>query len=60
MEMYPYTLISQQKAGPKIILKKIMLNSAEHEILNAPKYKNIKKFSIFQAQVSIECYLSCS
>ena len=24
-----------------------MLNSAEHEILNAHKYKNIKKFSIF-------------
>ena len=24
-----------------------MLNSAEHEILNACKYKNIKKFSIF-------------
>ena len=23
-----------------------MLNSAEHEILNAHKYKNIKKFSI--------------
>ena len=24
-----------------------MLNSAEHKILNAGKYKNIKKFSIF-------------
>ena len=24
-----------------------MLNSAEHKILNAPKYKNNKKFSIF-------------
>ena len=24
-----------------------MLNSAEHEILNAHKYKNIKKFSFF-------------
>ena len=24
-----------------------MLNLAEHEILNARKYKNIKKFSIF-------------
>ena len=24
-----------------------MLNSAEHEIINAHKYKNIKKFSIF-------------
>ena len=24
-----------------------MLNSVEHEILNAHKYKNIKKFSLF-------------
>ena len=36
-----------------------MLNSAEHEILNAYKYKNIKKLSIFQAQISLECYFSC-
>ena len=28
-----------------------MLNSAEHEILNGHKYKNAKKFSIFQAQI---------
>ena len=26
-----------------------MLNSAEHEILDAHKYKNIKKFSIFSS-----------
>ena len=31
-----------------------MLNSAEHEILNARKYKNIKKFIFFQAQMSLE------
>ena len=30
-----------------------MLNSAEHEILNAQKYKIIIKFSFFQAQVSL-------
>ena len=30
-----------------------MLNSAEHEILNAHKYINIKKFSFFQAQISL-------
>ena len=30
-----------------------MLNSAEHEISVAHKYKNIKKYSI-------ECYFSCS
>ena len=28
-----------------------MLNSVEHEVLNAYKYKNIKKFSLFQAQL---------
>ena len=37
-----------------------MLNSVEHEILNAHKYKNIKKFSFLQAQMSLECYFSCS
>ena len=35
-----------------------MLNSVEREILNAHKYKNIKKFSIFQTQISRECYFS--
>ena len=34
-----------------------MLNSAKHEILNGQKYKNIEKFGIFQAQISLECYL---
>ena len=37
-----------------------ILNSAEHEILSAHKYKNIKKLSIFQAQIGLECYFSCS
>ena len=36
------------------------LNSVEHEILNAHTYKNIKKFSFFQTQISRECYFSCS
>ena len=35
-----------------------MLNSVEHEILNAHKYKNIKKFGQFKAQLSLECYFS--
>ena len=35
-----------------------MLNLVEHEILNAHKYKNIKKFSCFSAQKSLECYFS--
>ena len=29
-----------------------MLSSVEHEILNAHKYKNIKKFGSFKAQIS--------
>ena len=37
-----------------------MLNSAEHEILNAHKYKNIEKLGIFQTQISLECCFSCS
>ena len=34
-----------------------MLNLAEHEILNAHQYKNVVKFSMFQAQMILECYL---
>ena len=37
-----------------------MLNSAQHVILNAHKYKSIEKVSIFQAQISLERYFSCS
>ena len=37
-----------------------MLNSTEHEILNAHKFENVKKFSILQAQISLERYFSCS
>ena len=33
-----------------------MLNSAEHEVLNAYKYKNVKKSIIFQA-TSLQVYL---
>ena len=33
-----------------------VLNSIEHEILNAHKYRNIKKFGLFKAQLSLECY----
>ena len=41
-------------------IKKFHAHSAEHYILNARKYKNIKKFSFFfQAQISRECYFSC-
>ena len=37
-----------------------VLNSVEHEILNAHKYTNIKKFGFFKAQLSLECYFSRS
>ena len=40
--------------------KKMMLNSTEHVIFNAHNFKNIKKFSIFQAQTRQECYFPCS
>ena len=33
-----------------------MLHSAEHELLNARKYKENKKFSFCKAQISLECY----
>ena len=35
-----------------------MLNSVEHEILNAHKYKNSKKFGLYSAQISKKCYFS--
>ena len=37
-----------------------MLNSVEHEILNAHKYKNMKKFGLFSGQISLERYFSHS
>ena len=37
-----------------------VLNSVEHEISYAHKYKNIKKFGLFKAQLSLECYFSRS
>ena len=49
-----------ERPGSEIIKKKFMLNSAEHEIFSAHKYKNFKKFSIFQAKTSIDHYFFCS
>ena len=37
-----------------------MLKAVEHEILNAHKNKNIKKFGLFSAQITTECYFSRS
>ena len=42
--------------GPEVTKLFFMLNSVEHEILNAHKYKNIKKFGLSKAQFSLECY----
>ena len=50
----------KQRLWPRGYKMFSMLNSAEHEILNAHKYKNINKFRIFQAPISLECYFSCS
>ena len=36
--------------------KYFILNSAEHKILNAPKYKNINKFSFLQAKINLKYY----
>ena len=44
--------------GPDVI--KLFSCSAEHEILNVHRCKNIKNFSFFQAQISLECYFSYS
>ena len=37
-----------------------VLNSVEHKILNSHKYNNFKKFGLYSAQISIECYFSRS
>ena len=50
----------QIRFGARRLKKNNMLNSPEHEILNAHQYKNIEKFSIFHAQISLECFFSSS
>ena len=46
--------------GSEVIKTFFVLISVEHEILNAHKYKNIKKFGLVKAQLSLECYFSHS
>ena len=58
MQLLPMTLLRVSR--PRDYKTFFILNSAEHEILNAYKYENIKKFSIFPAQISLGCYFSCS
>ena len=43
------------KSGPDVIK-----NLCSAEISNAHEYKNIKKFSFSPAQISLNCYFSCS
>ena len=51
---------NKAKVWPRGYKTFFMLNAAEHEILKDYYYENIKKYSIFQAQKSLECYISCS
>ena len=46
--------------GPQVIKLFFMLNSVKHEILNAHKYKSIKKFGLYLAKISLDCYISRS
>ena len=55
-----YAGCQHKEPGPEVIKLFFVLNSVEHEISNAHKYKNIKKFSFCQAQISGEGYFSCS
>ena len=48
------------KSRPRGYKTFFVLNSVEHEILNAHMYKNIKKFGLFKAQLILECYFSRS
>ena len=52
--------LAQIQTWPRGYKTFFVLNSVEHEILNAHKYKNIKKFGLFKAQLSLECYFSRS
>ena len=42
-------------AGPQDYKTFFMLISPAREILNAYKYKHIKKLCLFQAQISLKC-----
>ena len=52
--------VSRNESWPRGYKTFFVLNSVEHEILNAHKYKNTKKFGLFKAQLSLECYFSRS
>ena len=64
MQLYGSAVQCQRKSStmtrPRGYKTFFVLNSVEHEILNAHKYKKIKKFGLFKAQLSLECYFSRS
>ena len=47
-------------ARPRDYKTFFVLNSVEHEIFDAHKYKNIKKFGVCSGQISLKCYFSRS
>ena len=53
-----FHLAIQSTIRPRGYKTFFVLNSVEHEILNARMYKNIKKFGLFKAQLILECYFS--
>ena len=53
-------MVSGYETRPRGYKTFSMLNSTEHGISNAHKFKYIKKFSIFVAQISLGRYFSCS
>ena len=57
-EEHPVVYFRKPSIRPRGYKTLFMLNSAEHGIFKC-KYENIKKFSIFQAQIGLECYFSC-
>ena len=48
--------LSPGRTRPRGYKTFFVLNSVEHEILNAHKYKNVKKLGLFKARLSLECY----
>ena len=60
LQGYMAAVLFLTNARPRGYKTFFVLNSVEHGILNAHKYKNIKKFGLFKAQLSLECYFSRS
>ena len=57
VSLYSKEIFNKQdlvQSGSKV-MKIVMLNSAEHEILNAYKNKNIEKCGCYQVRLDINC-----